>query len=239
MKKFLIADDEEQARKFLSSLIYDLFPDAEIDFACDGLEALLKIEIDSFDAVFLDIEMPKMNGLEVAQSCSKDNIKIIFTTAYDEYAVKAFEVSALDYVLKPFNKARIAKAITKSEQDKNFTPLKKSTNILAKIAFKVNGSYKVFSYEKISAFLKVDDYVEFYYQEKKYLINETLDSLEKKLPSDLFIRIHRSHMINFNFIEELKLFGEKKFGVLLSDFYQLELSVSRQMVPILKKKMGL
>lgn len=193
----------------------------------------------SFDAIFLDIEMPNMNGLEVAQSCSKDNIKVIFTTAYHEYAVKAFELCAIDYVLKPFNKVRIAKAINKIEQEKIFTPLTKSTELLRKIAFKVNGSYKVFSYDKISALVRVDDYVQFYYQEKKYLINETLDSLEKKLPSNIFLRIHRSHIINVNFIEELTLLGEKKFYVLLSDFYELELSVSRQMVPVLKKKMGL
>lgn len=239
MKKILIVDDEEKARSYLGSIIKELMPESSLFYASNGIEAILKIDENSFNLVFLDIEMPKMNGLEVAQTVEGKNLKIIFTTAYHEHALKAFEVSALDYVLKPFNTSRIAKAIARSEVNKKKSAIENSSPLLEKICFKIESSYRVFPFKGISAISRLDDYLEVYYKEEKLLVSQSLDSLEEKLPKDKFIRIHRSHMINLDFLSELKVHGSKKYSVCLSDYYELELPVSRNIVQKLKKVLGL
>ena len=238
MTKILLADDEERAREYLKEILKELFPEAIIHTAKNGLEALLEIEKQSFNYIFLDIQMPKMTGLEVAQSCYQKNLNLIFTTAYHQHALEAFEVSALDYVLKPFNKVRIAKAIAKCERSKKFFPVEKSNSLFEKICLKVNGSYRILPLQKISAVLRLDDYLEVYFEEEKLLISETLDGLAKKLPCNKFVRIHRSHLVNLDYVKELKILGDRNFSVLLSDYYELELSISRNLIQELKKKIG-
>ena len=161
--KILIADDEKRAREFLTSLLLEIYPESQVYSASDGFDALLKIKKSLFDLVFLDIEMPKLSGIEVAQSCYEDGIRVIFATAYHSYALQATEVSALDYILKPFNKERLQTAILKSKDSKEFSPMKKSGSLLEKVCFKVDGNYKVFDCKAISSIVRLDDYLELYF----------------------------------------------------------------------------
>ncbi|MEP1034978.1 LytTR family DNA-binding domain-containing protein [Ekhidna sp.] len=193
MIKCLIIDDEPLAREVLESYVSDL-PSLKLIASCkDAVEALDYLNKESVDLIFLDINMPKLSGINFYKSLSKKP-KVIFTTAYADHAVEGFELEAVDYLLKPFSFERFIKAVNKvqlgaSESQENFIMLK---------ADKKNHKIK---FDEITYFESIGDYVKVHLKEEKTLIiSETLRKLENLLPSG-FIRTHKSFIISLNHLE--------------------------------------
>lgn len=247
MLKTIVVDDERLARsrvKKLSSLIPELQIMGE---AANGVEALKLISQKKPDLVILDIEMPGLSGIELATLIDQ-SIKVIFTTAYENYAVKAFEVNAIDYLLKPIAVDRFKKAIKKilynepSEQKTIFNdrPQLAQKHQQQQITFKKGAGYEVIHIKKISAIVSQNQYADVYYDDKKIMVHDSLDDIERKLPSELgFFRIHRSAIVNIMFIKKLYRLGDRKYKAILDDFFNLDLPISRAKLPLLKERLSI
>jgi two-component system LytT family response regulator len=212
--KTIIVDDEESARNILSSLLAIHGPQFEIVAKCVDLEeAVLKIEEHQPNLVFLDIEMPNYAGYEITSFIKNPKFDIIFVTAYDHYAVKAFELSAVDYLLKPVDIERLKKALIKfldqhdsKNQALNYQVLidsLKEDNV-KKIVVQVNGGQAVISVDDIIAIEANESYSLIYtLQGDKHLYSKNLkhfESLLEKNPN--FVRTHKSWLINTDFMEK-------------------------------------
>ncbi len=186
--KILIADDEPLARERLIRLLQELdIHLSQITEAENGLQVLDLCEKQPFDLLLLDIRMPEIEGMAVAKKLHKKppTPAIIFITAYSEYAVEAFGVEALDYLLKPVRKARLEEALKKIPK---INPKKQFIQIHER------GNIKQLNIQKILYFKAEQKYVTVYTQEREYLIEESLKSLEKRFLTD-FIRIHRNALV--------------------------------------------
>jgi two-component system LytT family response regulator len=237
----LIVDDEPLARKGVRILL-EKDPDVRIlGEAGDGIEALERIKADRPDLVFLDVQMPEMSGFEVLESLSPDELPlVVFVTAYDQYALNAFQVHALDYLMKPFEDERLQEALDHAKaqlQRKNGTP---STRRLQEMleATKAErgrvGRIMVRSGGRIT-FVRVDDvdwieaqgdYVCLHTQGKKHLVREKISDLEAQLSAGQFLRIHRSTMINVSRIKEMQPLFHGEYSVVLQDGTRLTMSRS-------------
>ncbi len=197
MIKCLIVDDEELARKLLKTYI-DKIDFLEMIAAVESsIDAMKIMRENSIDVVFLDIQMPELKGTDFAKMIDP-NTRVIFTTAYSEYAMEGFELNALDYLLKPITFERFLFSVNKIKVDlkpdpKNDTITIKSGYDLHKIMLK-----------DINYVESDSEYVIFYTSEKKIMSHQTLKSLEKKLPASMFMRVHRSYIINKNSVTALK-----------------------------------
>ena len=214
--KAIIVDDEPHARRYLGDLVAG---DADIELLAalkNGREALTYLKENSVDLVFLDIHMPGINGLDVLQQLPKDSAPIIvFTTAYDQYAITAFESAALDYLLKPFDEKRLAKALDRVKEQISF---KEQSAFHQKIAslyqdfkdaqapqltefiIKERGFEKVVKTRDIHWIEANSVYAELYTENEKHLYRVALNLLESELPSE-FMRIHRSIIVNKDYIQ--------------------------------------
>lgn len=248
MYKALVVDDERPARSRLVKMLQD-FPEIEIvGEAASGIEALKMVQLHSPDILFLDIEMPALSGIEVASSVN-DPVKIIFVTAYDQYAVKAFEVNALDYLMKPIEKERLKSAIDKTLQSFSPTPkelIQKLYSVLTpktsiqQIAFKTGQGYQIIKTDEISAIISQNQYAQVYYNDQKILVDDSLDTLEKKLSIDSkLIRVHRSAILNLDFIERLDRLGDRKYHAVLKEHFQSTVPISREKLPLVKNLLSI
>jgi len=241
----IIIDDEPLARELIRSYLKD-YPSFEIIEECvNGFEGLKAIQDHNPDVVFLDIEMPKVTGLEMLELIDTPPI-VIFTTAYQEYAIKAFEMNALDYLLKPFTKDRFNKSIDKisdrllhknadAKKIKEFIqepPLPNDT--LHRIVVKTTHSIKIIPLADIRYIEAQDDYIMIYTVEGKYLKQQTMKYLEQTLPSD-FIRIHRSYMINIHEMLRIEPYEKTSWQMLLKG--NISLPISRNGYSLLKEKL--
>jgi len=207
----IIIDDEELARQRLIRLLkpYDFVE--IIAEASNGKEGLKLVEEHRPDLIFLDIEMPVMNGFEMLSKIKKQP-KVIFTTAYDQYAIKAFEENSLDYLLKPIEKERLEKSMEKLQETHKpmALPLQqlldqlKPKKEIKTLTVKIGDKILLIALDKIIAIEAEEKYV-FLHTENgnKHLTDFTLSNLEEKLP-DNFCRIHRSSIINTNHIKEIR-----------------------------------
>jgi two-component system LytT family response regulator len=213
--KALIVDDERLARKKLRSMLAD-FSNIEIAGEADSVsEAVKAVEKTNPEIIFLDIQMPKQNGFDLLEQI-ETNAKIIFVTAYDEYAIRAFEVNALDYLLKPVNPERLKQTIerlsTESPNPANNEKLKYDDVLFV-------------NFGRRAAFIKVSEikciraanvYSEVYAEDnKKALLHQSLNEWENRLPEKQFVRIHRSTIINLEFIERIEKKLNFSFNVYL------------------------
>lgn len=203
--KVIIIDDEPLARSIVKEYLQQ-HPELELVQECnDGLEGLKAIQQQQPDLIFLDIQMPKINGFEMLELLDHPPA-VIFTTAFDEYAIKAFDTHAIDYLLKPFSQERFDKAVEKLLVQKNI-PAEKSTQELLetashspaqsqRIVVKNGSKIKIIPVQEIFYLEAADDYVKIHTKEGYFLKNKTMNHFEQILNMQHFVRSHRSYMIN-------------------------------------------
>jgi two-component system LytT family response regulator len=200
--KALIVDDERLARNELKRLLEDHKQIEVIAEASNGPEAIELIGSKKPDLVFLDIQMPGMTGFEVLEQVSVVS-NVIFVTAYDEYAIKAFEVNALDYVLKPVDPDRLKKAIDalpKETASDNQGPLNRRSQIFIK-----DGEKCFFvKLENVRMFESEGNYVRLYFENSKPMVLKSLNNLEKRLDEKEFFRVSRKYILNLEWIEKVE-----------------------------------
>ena len=212
--KCLVVDDEELARALLESYI------AKLDFlewagsAEGAVEAMNFMRNTQIDLLFLDIQMPEIKGTDFAKLISAET-QIIFTTAYSEYALEGYELNALDYLLKPITFERFLKAVNKAKTTGETKILEET------ITVKSGYDLHKLKYVDIHYIVSDSEYVNYHTADKKIMSNQSLKALEKALPSSLFIRVHRSYIVNKNYVTGLKgrdlLLGDVQIPV--SDSY--------------------
>ncbi len=235
----LLVDDEPLALQRLRRLLRPHAGVIEIvGEAGGGEEALRLIRELQPDLIFLDIQMPECNGFEVLERLD-DPPLIIFSTAYDEFALKAFETNAIDYLVKPVDPRRLARAVEKlqrltSEQrglfQRQLQDLLRAVSQSGKkrLQVKIGDRILLLESREIYFFRAADKYVEAHTFDQTYLLNQSLNELEKTLPSDDFVRIHRSALINLNHLAEIiRDYGQYK--VRMRDKQSTVLPVSRGM----------
>jgi two-component system LytT family response regulator len=225
--KVLIIDDEPPARDIIRHYLSG-DPDIEVAGECEnGFEAIKMINEFRPDLIFLDVQMPKLTGFELLEILP-DPPQIVFTTAYDEFAIKAFEMNAVDYLLKPFAKARLYQAIDRARQRlESKTPvvqqgieelrakLDDSTEELDRVVARLGSKIIVMPVEKIWYIEAQDDYVMVYSELGNYLKEKTMKYFETQLAPKGFIRIHRSHLVNVTQILSVELYGKDTHLVML------------------------
>jgi len=247
--KTVIIDDEPIARRNLRVLL-DRDSDVEIiGEAGSGAEAIRLIRAKSPDLVFLDIQMPEMNGLEALEHIGETSVPaIIFVTAFDQYAVRAFEVHALDYLLKPFDDARFEAALRRAKTQieqcearefskKLFALLEGHRQISddAKEAqyqseFMIKSASRVFflKADEIDWIEAADYYVRLHTGDQSHMLRETMAELEAKLDPQKFTRIHRSTIVNLDRVRQIEARAGGEYAVILHDGTHLKLSRSRR-----------
>lgn len=222
MKKVLIIDDEPLARRIVKEYLGN-FPEYEVVGECgDGFEGLKRIQEQAPDVVFLDIQMPKINGFELLELITEPP-HIIFTTAFDEYALKAFESNAVDYLLKPFSKERFAAAVAKipegGAQRKQLEQLLESPDRLVpgtnRIVIKDGSEIRILPANEIIFLEAYDDYVKIHHQDKVHLKKQTMNHFENVLNSEQFVRIHRSFIINLNKLTRIESYEKNSYRAIL------------------------
>ena len=210
--KAVIIDDEPLARSMVKEYL-NSFSQIEITAECsDGFEGVKAINQHQPDVIFLDIQMPKINGFEMLELVEKPPA-IIFTTAFDEYAMKAFEAHAIDYLLKPFSQERFNKAIEKLLSQSSVQQQKTAVEELVqapaiipsqneRIVVKTGGKIKIIVVPKIQYLEAADDYVKIHTAEGSFLKNKTMGFYEQCLPNS-FVRTHRSFIVNISEITRI------------------------------------
>jgi two-component system, LytTR family, response regulator len=203
--KIIVIDDEVLARSIVKEYLQK-HPQLELVAECgDGFEGLKAIQQHDPDLVFLDIQMPKISGFEMLELIEKPPA-VIFTTAFDEFAIKAFEAHAVDYLLKPFNQERFDKAIAKWLEQQNKPSESKTEELLetasqspsqsSRIVVKNGSKIKIIPVHDIFFLEAADDYVKIHTQEGYFLKNKTMNHFEQVLDRQQFVRSHRSYIVN-------------------------------------------
>jgi len=251
--KAVIADDEEQLRKSLISKLAKVWPDLEIcGEAENGVQALEMIQSIQPEVVFLDIRMPGLSGIEVAKKIGKSSSRVVFITAYERYAVEAFENEALDYLLKPISTERLEKTIArlKKKISSSSTPpadiaavveqimsgMKKKSEkkYLKWIKIHQGASLKIIHVNDIYFFQSSDKYTTVITAEGESLIKKPIKELAEELDPDYFWRIHRATIVNVNCIDEVSPSLTGKYIVKLKNVSEM-FSVSRTYTHLFKR----
>lgn len=190
----ILVDDEKLARQELKYLLSEI-PDISVIADCaNAQDAIGRIEALRPDLIFLDIEMPELNGFDLLRELDYMP-QVIFVTAYDNYAIKAFEQDALDYILKPVSMSRLHKAIEKVRQ-KMLADLYAGQNLLRQIFVKDGAHYYFINLKDIYLLEAAGNYTILYWQNKKCMMHKTLRQFELSLPADYFVRINRQQIVN-------------------------------------------
>jgi len=229
----VVVDDEALARRVLREYLKD-FPDVVVGSECaNGFEAVKAVSELRPQILFLDIQMPKLSGFEVLELIDHD-LAVIFVTAYDQYALRAFEVHAVDYLLKPFSKERLAEALDRAKQRLSHTDPAPFSELIAasrkpqfpleRILVRDGSEVHVLAAGKIDYLEAQDDYVSIKYKGKEFLKQETLDALENNLDPRQFVRIHRSYILNLERLEKLELYTKDSRIAILADGSRLPVS---------------
>jgi two-component system, LytTR family, response regulator len=215
MLKAILIDDEENSISSLKEKLLTHCPQVKIIACCDnaakGIEAIDNLQP---DIVFLDIEMPVMNGFLMLQQLTYKNFELIFSTAYDHYAIKAIRFSALDYLVKPIEIDDLKTAVNKAEEKRNHSYPNPQIELLVEQLISKKNNFSRIAIPTIEGlqFIRVEDiiYLEassnythiFSTEKKKYIVSRTLKDFEDMLPTETFLRIHNSYIINKNYVEK-------------------------------------
>ncbi len=241
--KAIIVDDESLARDLIKNYLLEHIHIELIGEYSDGFQGTKAIQELQPDLVFLDVQMPKLTGFEMLEILEKPPI-IIFTTAYNEYAIKAFELNAVDYLLKPFSRERFGKSIEKVQEriglkETYFDKLKKISNSIInidkteRIVVKTGTKIQVIPVNTIFYIEAQDDYVMLYTSDGKYLKQQTMKHYEASLNNSIFVRIHRSYIVNIHEVEKIEAYEKDSYKVILKN--KAHLPVSKTGYILLKK----
>lgn len=235
MIKTILIDDEPLARSIVLEYLQQ-YPDFEVVAECnDGFEGVKAIQQHKPNLVFLDIQMPKLNGFEMLELLDEQP-HIIFTTAFDEFAIKAFEKNAVDYLLKPISPDRFQKAIEKFKN--NFKPHTAAPNTsqqlqetleqesLERIVVKNGSQIKIIPVQRVKYLEAYDDYVKIHTEEGMFLKNKTMSSFEKQLDAKQFVRVHRSFIIKVDQLAKIEPMEKDNFIAVLHSGDKVNISKS-------------
>jgi two-component system LytT family response regulator len=239
----LVVDDEPLARERVCKLLAKE-PDVEVVGECgDGREALETIRRAKPDLVFLDVQMPELDGFGVLEKLQDTRMPaVIFVTAHDQFALQAFDVHALDYLLKPFDSERFRKALDRARQlignreegdvgrriSELLADVRSGAKHPARLAIKSEGRVLFLKTEDIDWIEAADNYVNLHLGNESHLHRETMSALETKLPADKFLRISRSTIVNVDRIKELQPLFHGEYAVILRNGVRLTLSRSHR-----------
>lgn len=230
----VIIDDEPLARSVVIEYL-QAFPQIKIAAECnDGFEGVKAIQQHKPDVIFLDIQMPKINGFEMLELIVEPPA-VIFTTAFDEYAIKAFEAHAVDYLLKPFSQERFNKAVEKWLGQSTLQKQKQAVEELVqapspipsqaeRIVVKNGGKIKIINVHAIKFLEAADDYVKIHTSEGAFLKNKTMGFYEKVLPTEGFVRTHRSYLVNVQEITRIEPYEKESHLAILRNGEKLPVS---------------
>ena len=243
--RVVIVDDEPLARAVVREYLR-AHPDVEVAAECgNGFDAVKAVADLSPDLMFLDVQMPKLSGFEVLELIGRD-VPVIFTTAYDQYALRAFEVHAVDYLLKPFNEDRFAEALTRARsrlqargdrEGGGAEAAERGPDVAALVAdarpgrgpvervlIRDGAQVHVLPVDRIDYVEAQDDYVCFKAEGKEYLKDQTMGALESQLDPARFVRIHRSYLLNIERIARVELYAKDSRVAILRDGRRLPVS---------------
>jgi two-component system, LytTR family, response regulator len=242
--KTVIVDDEELARKLLREM---LSCHAEIEVAAEcgnGMEAVKAVAEHKPDLLFLDVQMPKLTGFDVLELIEREGVAVVFVTAYDQYAMKAFDVHAVDYLLKPFSRERFEAALERAKSSSTKPKRGVDAGELAaaarpagqfseRIVVKDGTKVSLIPVAKLDYAEALDDYVSLVSEGRKHLKQQTISGLEMALDPALFVRIHRSYVVNLERVSRIEPYGkDSKIAILTNG---VKLPVSRTGYTRLKK----
>jgi two-component system, LytTR family, response regulator len=228
----VIVDDEAPARDIVAAY---LKPFGQIDVAAqcaNGFEALKVVQELKPDILFLDVQMPKITGIELMEVMDNPPV-VVFTTAYDEFAIKAFELNAIDYLLKPFSQNRFTQALEKAmarvgRQSPSATLIHSATGddgiMHTRIVVKNGANIKVIPIAEVLFIEAQEDYVMVHTSGGRYLKDQTMAYYETHLPPDKFVRIHRSTIVNVDTIERLEAYDKETYLAIVPPSHKLKVS---------------
>ncbi len=242
MIKTIIVEDEKLARDLIKDYLKSHRDFEMIGEYEDGFSGLKAINERKPDLVFLDIQMPKLTGFEMLEVL-EHHPAIIFTTAYDQYALKAFELNAIDYLLKPYSKQRFDEAVGKAReriQSGDTESIKRLVehhdqieDEIHRVVVKSRSKINVIPVDEIIYLEAQDDYVMIYTRQSKHLKQKTMKFFEEHLNAEDFIRIHRSYIVRLSEISQMQLYEKESYIVILKN--GVKLPVSKSGLPRLKK----
>lgn len=233
MKKAIIVDDEPLARMVIKEYLLQ-HADIQVLQECnDGFEGIKAIMQHQPDVIFLDIQMPKINGFEMLELVEQPPA-VIFTTAFDEYAIKAFESHAVDYLLKPYSQERFDKAIERLTEREAAITAANTRDLLEtaaqspqqnqRIVVKTGNKIKIIPIDDVHYLEAADDYVKIHTKEGAFLKNKTMSHFEKILHPDQFVRTHRSYIVNVQLVTRIDPYEKESYLAQLKTGAQVPVS---------------
>jgi two-component system LytT family response regulator len=248
MIKTIIIDDEPLARDMIKEYLKS-YPFIQVVGECgDGFEGVKTISQHQPDLIFLDVQMPKINGFEMLELLSPSPA-VIFTTAFDEYAIKAFETHAIDYLLKPFSKERFDKAIQKWKQHSNLTvehpglkELEEETLTISpeqhnRVVVKTGNNIRIIPMQEIIYLQADDDYVKIHIKDASFLKKKTISYYEKVMDTSQFVRVHRSYIVQVQQVTRIEPYEKEGHIAILKSGEKIP--ISKTGYPKLKAILGL
>jgi DNA-binding LytR/AlgR family response regulator len=230
-----IAEDEMPARELLVDYLLTR-PELKLTgMAKNGEEALEKLSTQTYDLILLDIHLPMLSGIEVLEKLEKKPY-VIFTTAYDRYAIKAFELGAVDYLLKPFTKERFDQSIDKYLQMQEGNGSSKDYSEGLGLSFREKGKHHLLAYEDIIYLSSNGKHSVIHTESRDFEAPIILKEIEKKLPDRTFERIHKQYIVNVQYISVLEYYVGGQYIAYLKDGDESSLPVGRKYAPTLKER---
>ncbi len=234
--RVVIVDDEPLARSVVREYLAKHAGVEVVAECANGFEAVKAVSELSPDLMFLDVQMPKLNGFEVLELVGR-GVPVIFTTAYDQYALRAFEVHAVDYLLKPFSEERFAEALSRVRQQRASADAGGGVDVMSLVAdarprqgplervlIRDGAQVHVLPVERIDYVEAQDDYVAFKSEGRQLLKDQTMASLESMMDPNRFVRIHRSYLLNIDRIARVELYAKDSRVAILRDGTRLPVS---------------
>jgi two-component system LytT family response regulator/two-component system response regulator LytT len=247
----LVVDDEKLARERLLGFLEKMNDVEVVGEAANGVEALQRIQQDRPDLVFLDVQMPGMDGFEVIQSLPSPRPHVVFATAYDEYAIRAFDVEAADYLLKPFSRVRVESAVDRVRTRlqtggtgpdlqaviRHITETTQQKRFATQVTVHAGRRILLLPVEDVFWFGVEHRLVYAHNSERGYMTNYTLRELEERLDPEVFFRAHKASLVNLRHVKEIVPWFGGRFKLLMRDDEGSEVAVSRSQARVLRDRL--